>query len=199
MKKKITLHYLRNRFLTGLFLTVPIALTVWILAKIIQWGDSFLDGPIQAIFGYKIFGLGFILSLLAILGIGILANNYIGRKLTDWIGKVFAEMPIISSIYNPIKEVVLNIGNEIGSEKSSTFMKAVLVDFPRLGTQSIGFITRENVRVNGEVYNAIFVPTTPNPTTGFLMYLKPGTYQELDVPVDKALKAIITLGATPLK
>jgi uncharacterized membrane protein len=182
---------IRKYLLTGLIVSLPIILTVWILATIFDTLDSLLGDQITNIIGYKIPGLGLILGIISLLVVGLIASNAIGKKITKFIEKKFEQLPIIKTIYLPIKDIL----NNVSSGKSNNFKKAVFVEFPRKESLSIGFITKENVIVNGKEKTAIFIPTTPNPTNGFLVYLKKEDYQELDMPVDVALKSVISLGS----
>lgn len=191
MKRFSNLKKLRNIFLSGLFVSLPIAVTLWILVTIFNTLDSFLGKPLTNLLGFRIPGLGLILVVLFILTAGIIANNVAGRRFIKYIESKILQFPIIKTIYMPIKDVLNNFSNK----KSNNFKKAVFVEFPKENTLSIGFITKENVLVNGEEKTIIFVPTTPNPTSGFLIYLSKASYLELDIPVDVALKSIISLGS----
>ncbi len=188
---KISTSYLRKRFLTGLFVLLPIGITFWIIAKVFNVLDSALGVGIYNLIGMKIPGLGLMITLVFIFIVGIVTNNVLGRKLTEWLERLFVNLPVIKTIYIPIKDILKNFS----SDKSNNFKKAVFVTYPMEGSHSIGFITKEDVDVNGEIMTTIFIPTTPNPTSGFLVYLKPDKYVELDMPVEVALKTIISLGS----
>jgi uncharacterized membrane protein len=185
------MKHIRNNFLTGLFVSLPIVVTLWILTWIFNRLDSIIGNTITNILGYRIPGLGLILVVAFIFIVGSVASNVIGKKITKFVENKLQQIPIIKTIYSPIRDILKNIVNR----KSNDFKKAVFVNFPLKGSLSIGFITKENVIVNGEVRTAIFVPTTPNPTSGFLVYLKKDDYQELDIPIEVALKSIISLGS----
>jgi uncharacterized membrane protein len=185
------MKHIRNNFLTGLFVSLPIVVTLWILTWIFNRLDSIIGNTITNILGYRIPGLGLILVVAFIFIVGSVASNVIGKRITKFLELKFQQIPIIKTIYSPLRDILKNIANR----KSNDFKKAVFVNFPLMGSLSIGFITKENVIVNGEERTVIFVPTTPNPTSGFLVYLKKGDYQELDIPVDVALKSIISLGS----
>ena len=190
MKKNMKKNIKRS-LLTGFIVFIPMLITLWIFLKVFNTLDSILGKMITELIGFKIPGLGFILFILLILGVGLLANNVFGKRIMIRIEKAFENAPIIKTIYIPIRDILRNLSNK----KSTNFKKAVFVEFPKEKSFSIGFITKENVMVNGEMRTAIFVPTTPNPTSGFLVYLKREEYMELDIPVDIALKSIISLGS----
>lgn len=183
--------YLKKRFFTGLFAILPIAISVWIIYKIFSILDSVLGKVIYNSIGMKIYGLGLIVTLLLILVVGILINYVFGKKIINLVEKIFVKIPLINMIYAPIKDILKNFSNS----KSNNFKRAVYVTYPMEGCHSIGFITKENIMINGEERTTIFIPTTPNPTSGFLVYLPKDKYQELDIPVDEALKTIISLGS----
>lgn len=185
-------NYLKKRFITGLFVILPIGITYWILAKIFNVLDSIVGKMLYDAIGVKIPGLGLIITIVLILQVGIITNNVVGNRITNWIEKLFVNMPVIRTIYVPIKDILKNFSNS----QSNNFKKAVYVTYPMEGSHSIGFITKENIMINGEKKTSIFIPTTPNPTNGFLVYLSSDKYLELDIPVDVALKMIISLGST---
>lgn len=181
---------IRKIFLTGLVVILPIGITLWVLKMLFDKIDPILGGTINKLLGTNIPGLGLLAVLLIIVIIGIITSNYLGKKIIELMDMIFVKIPIIKTIYSPLKDILKNISNS----ESNNFKKAVFVDYPKEGSLSIGFITKEHVMFNGEERTAIFVPTTPNPTSGFLLYLTKDDYKELDMPVDVALKTIISLG-----
>lgn len=192
MKSKKLSTFILNRFLTGLFAILPMGITIWILHKIIVIGDAFFAKILNQYLKQPIPGLGFIITVILIFLIGVLVNSLLGRKLKELLERLFLKLPIIKTIYSPLKDIVDNFSKK-GSEN---FKKVVLVNFPndRL-SQSIGFITKESVMINDCEKAAIFIPTTPNPTSGFLIYLDKENYIELDIPIEEALKTIVSIGS----
>lgn len=188
---KKTLILLRNRFFAGVFVVLPIGITVWVIFKVFMFLDSLLGATIYKLIGRKIYGLGLIITIAIIVLIGMIASNVVGKEITILIGRLFENLPIVKTIYTPVKDILSNFSDKT----SNNFKKAVLVTYPSQGLQSIGFITKENVLVDGELKTVVFIPTTPNPTSGFLIYLTKDRYFELDIPIDDALKAIISLGS----
>lgn len=182
---------LRKTFITGVIVIVPISVTIWILVKFFTTLDSILSRPIRALIGFRIPGLGFILVLTFVFFTGLIASNVIGKKITAFIDDKILNIPIIKTIYQPLKDIMQNIANK----ESNNFKKAVMLEFPKENCFSIGFITKENIDVDGEFKTAIFVPTTPNPTSGFLLYLNKDKYTELDITIEAALKSIISVGS----
>lgn len=182
---------IRNIFISGLVVVLPIGITLWVLKMIFDKMDALLSSQIKYFTKETIPGLGVLAVILIVFIIGLIANNFIGNKITYLVDKILTKLPIIKTIYNPLRDIITNVSNT----ESNNFKKAVFVDFPKEGSQSIGFITKEHIMVNGEERTSIFVPTTPNPTSGFLLYLTRDDYKELDLPVDVALKSIISLGS----
>lgn len=196
MAKKSFTKFIRNTFLKGFFIMLPISLTVWIIAKAIQLGDSFIGTYITKISKLHIPGLGLIIVLIFIFIIGLLVTNIIGKRINIITEALFSKIPLVKSIYKPIKDIV----NNFGTDNNDNFKQVVLVKYPNEHTKSIGFVTRKNIGYEDDSFSAVFIPTTPNPTNGFLVYLKPSDMEELDIPVNEALKLVISLGsASPLQ
>ncbi len=181
---------LRNYFISGLVAILPIALSLWILGYVFKLLDSTFGKPIMELIGFRIPGLGLVLSILFILVLGVVVSNVVGKRVAKWIDSVFERIPVLKMVYSPIKDIM----NNFTDQKSNNFKQAVLIEYPRVGLKSVGFITRENVIIDGETMTIIFIPTTPNPTSGFIIYAKKGDYQLLDIPVEAALRTIISLG-----
>lgn len=185
-------NYIVNRFLTGFFVILPMGVTLWLLYKVVILGDAFFAKILTQYFGKAIPGVGFILTILLIFFIGVLVNSLIGKKLRALIELLFLKIPIIKSIYSPLKDITDNFSKK----GSSNFKKVVFVNFPNDKlSSSIGFITKESIEINDIKKTAIFIPTTPNPTNGFLIYLNKEDYIELDISVEEALKTIVSIGS----
>lgn len=184
-------RYFRRKFTDGLIVLLPIGVTVWVLINMFRWIDNILKGFIEEQFGISIVGLGFFLTVLIVLVVGIVSSNYLGTRITRFFQNVLLKIPIIKTIYGPLREVFGNFSKST----SKNFKKAVFVKYPIEGSYSVGFITKENVEIDGKDLTAVFIPTTPNPTSGFLVYLEKDMYVELDMPVENALKSIISLGS----
>ncbi len=180
----------RNYFISGLVAILPIALSLWILGYLFKLLDTVVGKPIMNLIGFSIPGLGLLLSVLFILLLGMVVSNVVGKRIAKWVDGVLERIPVLKMVYSPIKDIMNNFTNE----KSNNFKQAVLIEYPRPGLNSVGFITRENVIIDGVAMTIIFIPTTPNPTSGFIIYAKAADYQLLDVPVEVALRTIISLG-----
>lgn len=195
---------LKSYFLTGLLVLTPIVLTIFIIWKLFFAIDGLLQGFISNVLmksmGYQVgdkplTGLGFISIVLFILLTGFLARNYIGRKVITLGDMVVARIPLINRVYIAIKQISL----AFLSEKREVFKQAVLIEYPRKGIYSIGFFTQDT---KGEVQDrldedvvSVFLPTTPNPTSGYLLFVPKSDAVKLNMTVEEALKLVISGGA----
>nr|WP_315594307.1 DUF502 domain-containing protein [uncultured Cupriavidus sp.] len=186
-------------FLTGLLVLVPLGITLWVLNLIIGTMDqSMALLPVawqpENLFGRRIPGLGAILTLLFILVVGVLAHNFIGQRLVRWWEALLGHIPVVGPIYTSVKQV----SDTLLSSSGNAFRKALLVQYPREGSWTIAFLTG---RPGGDVQNhlqgeyvSVYVPTTPNPTSGFFLMMPKADTIELDMTVDAALKYIVSMG-----
>lgn len=190
---------MRKYFLTGLLILVPLAITLWVLHAIISTMDqSLLLLPPQwrpaELFGFQVLGFGAVLTVLIIFLTGLLAQNFIGNYVVRiWEG-LLKRIPIVNSIYSSVKQV----SDTLFSSSGNAFRKAVLIEYPRQGSWSIGFLTGVP---GGDVVNhlkgdyvSVYIPTTPNPTSGFFLMVPKAEAIELNMSVDEALKYIVSMG-----
>ncbi len=184
------LNRLKNMFLSGLVVTFPIATTILVVSWVFNFFDSILKKPISIIFKNPVPGVGILCTILLILCVGAITTNVIGKSIANYVEKLFLKTPIIKTIYSPIKEILKNIANK----SSQSFKKVVMVDFPMEGKKSIGFVTNENLIANGKRMHSVFVPTTPNPTSGFMILVEANDYEVLNMSMDDALKLIVSIG-----
>jgi uncharacterized membrane protein len=190
---------IKRYFITGLLIWVPLAITAWVLSLIASVADQSLRLLPESVrphdlLGFDIPGAGIVLTLLIILTTGLLAANFIGQRLVIWWEKLLARIPVVSSIYNSVKQV----SDTLFSSSGNAFRKALLIQYPREGSWTIAFLTG---KPGGDVLNhldgdhvSVYVPTTPNPTSGFFLMLPKSDVIELDMNVDEALKYIISMG-----
>lgn len=197
------LKHLRQYFFTGLFVLLPIAVTL----KLIFWGfektDAILGNFINRYllnhfdnFSRDIPGLGIIALLLLITLTGIFARNYLGRKLIRFGESVLERIPVLNSVYSTVKQVTHGLA--VTQKENRAFRQVVLVEYPRQGLYSPGFLVGETAEEfkekTGKELVSVFVPTVPNPTTGFLIYLPADEIHVLDMSVEEALKMILSFG-----
>ena len=193
---------MKRYFITGLLIWVPLGLTAWVLKFLIGTMDQsllLLPDSLQPerLLGMDIPGVGTVLTLLVIFITGLLTANIIGQKLVSFWEGVLWRIPVVKSIYWGIKQV----SDTIFSSQGEAFRKALLVQYPREGSWTIAFMTGQP---GGDVVNhlegeyiSVYVPTTPNPTSGFFLMMPKSDVIELDMSVDEALKYIISMGVVP--
>ena len=190
---------MRKYFITGLLILVPLAITLWVLHLVIGTLDqSLLLLPPQwrpeAVFGFHVPGLGAILTLLVIFLTGVATRNFIGKQIVSFWESMLARIPVVNSIYTSVKQV----SDTLFSSSGNAFRKAVLIQYPRQGSWTIAFLTGVP---GGDVKNhlagdyvSLYVPTTPNPTSGFFLMMPRTDVIELEMSVEEALKYIVSMG-----
>ena len=190
---------IRSYLFAGLVVWLPILATFVILRFIIDLLDqtmSLLPRAYQPdqLLGFHIPGLGVVISLALLVVTGLVATNILGQRLVGWSEAVLDKIPLVRSIYNASKQVI----QAIFATNSDAFRKVLLVQYPREGLWSLAFqtgVTHAEIKQHtGEEMISIFVPTTPNPTSGFLMMVPKSEAIELSMTIDEALKFIISLG-----
>ncbi len=192
---------LRRDFLTGLVVVLPMFLTIYIV-----WGTiGFIDDRVlplipdgynpENVFGRNIFGLGVIVFLAFTTMVGALAKGLIGRQILGMGERVVERMPVVRSVYNGLKQIV----ETIFSQTNTSFQKACLIEYPRRGLWAVAFVSTdakgEVVSVSGEdELVSVFLPTTPNPTSGFLLFVPRSEVRPLEMSIEEAAKLIISAG-----
>lgn len=194
---------LRNIFITGILITVPVAFTLFILNFLLKLLDNLIvpwfiktlieiGTPIPE--DFRLPGLGLILIVLLIFVVGVLTQSFLGGKLVQLGEMIVDRIPVVRSIYTGAKQVVTTIAEA----DTKAFRKVVLVEFPRKGIYSVGFITGYTEGEVQELTDAklvnVFVPTTPNPTSGFLVFVANEDIIELTMTVEDGIKFIISVG-----
>lgn len=199
-KKPPLMQRLRNDFLTGLVVVLPMFLT----AYIIWWFVGFVDDKVvpliprrydpQNVFGSNIFGFGLLLFVTFTTLVGALAKNLIGRQILHFGEAIVSRTPIVRPIYNGLKQIAETLFTDSGN----SFERACLVEYPRRGTWSVAFMSsrvhREITERTGADLVSVFVPMTPNPTTGFLRFFPRDEIVPLDMSLEDATKLIISAG-----
>jgi uncharacterized membrane protein len=198
-KEGESLKRLRTHFLTGLIVLTPVVVTAYVFWHLFFKIDSILSGWLTTwglydLIGFKIPGIGFIILVLLVIFIGMLTRNFVGKKLIEAGDRLMTRIPIFNRIYTAIQQ----ISQAFLTKRGSVFRKTVLVEYPRPGIYAIGFLTsvsRGEVqdRTKTELYN-VFLPTTPNPTSGFLLLVPKDEIIPLDMSIEEALKLIISGG-----
>jgi len=188
-KDRLKKHYV-NTFFTGLSAILPISITIFVFVKGFLFIDGLLSNIIQSLVGHRVVGLGFVITILLIYGAGLFVKQYVGNKMLVYFEGLILKIPYAQTVYNATRE----ISNSVFKKEKVAFKQPVLVDFPRNGLQSIGFISNDRVMIKGKHKVAVFVPTTPNPTSGFMIFAQPEEVTYLDISVEEATKMVISLG-----
>ncbi len=193
------LKQFRRYMVAGILVWLPIGVTVFLLRILIGLMDrTLLLLPEQyrpeSLFGFGIPGLGFLLTIVVVVTTGVLAANIVGRSMVNFWESILDRIPIVRSIYSGSK----NFAEIVFSDSSNSFKKVLLIQYPRKGVYSLAFQTSSELGEvqgrTGEEVICTFVPTTPNPTSGFIIIVPKKDVIELDMEVDEALKMIISLG-----
>ncbi len=189
------LSFLRRHFLTGLLAITPLAITSWILLQIYYLVSERVQPLVQKVPGlgeaYPEFVLtlmGFSVFALAIIIVGMFTRNLIGMAFFRLVDRFFARIPVVKSLFAATKQ----LSEVFLQDRRTAFQKVVLFQYPRQGLFSIGFVTRDET---DEPLVNIFLPTTPNPTSGYLLLVPREDVRVLDVPVEEAIKLIVSGGA----
>lgn len=190
---------LRRYLIAGVLVWLPVLATVWVLGFIIDLMDRTLwllpDAvrPKQLL-GFDIPGLGIVFAFIVLVLTGLLVTNLIGRQIVDWWEDLMQRIPLVRSVYGGVRSFT----ETVLSKSGSSFRKVVMIEYPRVGMWSIGFITADDIpeisAKTGVTQVCVYVPTTPNPTSGLIVMLPRDQIVELDMSVDAAMKMIVTLG-----
>ncbi|MGO3889672.1 MAG: DUF502 domain-containing protein [Paenalcaligenes sp.] len=190
------MRFFKRFFITGLLVWIPLVITVWVIMLLINTLESFVPTFLssEALFGISVPGFSVILVLVVVLLTGLVTANLIGRTLFEQWEKLLGRIPLVRSIYNSVKQV----SDTVLAPNGQAFREAVLVEYPRKGAWTIAFLTGAP---GGEVAGklpvecvSVYVPTTPNPTSGFFLMLPRSDVVKLDMTVDAALKYIVSMG-----
>ncbi len=201
-RKRSAFVWFRGSFLTGLVVIAPIGLTLWLIWTVAGWVDSWVLPfvpiwlrPDQYV-GLNVRGIGVLVFLIFTVLVGWMAKGIIGKSLIRWSENIVQGLPVVRSVYKGLKQ----IGETVFAQSEASFDKACLVEYPRKGIWAIAFISTS---AKGEIdkrvpvdegKTAVFLPTTPNPTSGFLLFLPKSSIIELDMSVEDAAKLVISAG-----
>jgi uncharacterized membrane protein len=197
--RKPSVEALKRYLIAGLLVWVPLGITIWVLQLLISTLDQTLllvpsGARPEALFGFHIPGLGALLAFAILLLTGVVAANFFGARLILLWESVLGRIPVVKSIYSSVKQV----SDTLLSDSGNAFRKALLVEYPYQGSWTIAFQTGvpalSIAGLLGSEHVSVYVPTTPNPTSGFFLMLPRSRVHELDMTVDEALKYIISMG-----
>ena len=180
---------------TGLLSILPIAATYWILLKLFQFFSTPGAAIVEFIFKDKVPKYvpelaGFILTILFISFAGMVVSNVLGKRIYAWFETVLSRIPVVSIVYRTIKQIT----SSLSGPNRQAFKKVVYIEYPRKGIWTLTMVTGESINKTGEKYYHIFVPTTPNPTSGYMLYIPQNDTLETEMSVEEGLKIIISGG-----
>jgi len=185
---------LRRYFFTGLLVVLPASISIFILWKLFFGLDAILGRYVVEYYGREIPGLGLVVLVLLILIVGAIASNFIGRRLVGLWDGLFNRIPIVRWVYRTTKQMF----STILQERSTSFRRVVLVEYPHKGTWSMAFVTSESggrlAEDLGRNVVTVFLPTTPNPTSGFFLIVPEEDVVPLDMPVHEGLELVVSAG-----
>lgn len=195
--------WLRNNFFTGLIICAPVAITIWLTWTIIHWADSWVKPYIPARYTpehyitFAIPGFGLLIAVVLITIVGLLTRNLIGRTIVDFGEGILARMPLVRSIYKGLKQIF----ETVLRERTNSFKKVGLIEYPSPGLWAMVFIATDATGEIAHRFNergmdmvAVFLPPTPVPTAGFLIFVERSKIIELDMTVEDAAKLLISGG-----
>lgn len=185
---------LKTIFTTGLLTILPLAVTIYIFYLVFNFLDNLVGDIIKALFNYRVPGIGFAAGILLIMLVGFIASNIIGSRLINFSDSIMQRLPLVKGIYSSSKQII----DAFTLQGKNAFQRVVLIEYPRKGLFVLGFVTGSS---RGEIQSKtqeetlnIFVPTTPNPTSGMLILAPRHEVIELAMTVDQGMKVIISGG-----
>ena len=186
---------IRTQFITGILVIVPIGAAVLILRWLFFYVDNILQPVAKSLFGHTVPGLGFALTVVLIYLTGVVATSVIGKRLVGYIESLLARVPLFRYLYTSIKQIMVSFT----TPNETKFLQVVLVEFPKKGMRVIGFITSESRVESGEKLLNVFIPTSPNPTSGYLEIVRENDIIRTNISIDDALKMVLSAGKVSLK
>jgi uncharacterized membrane protein len=197
------MHKLRTYFLTGFIITAPLVITIYLIWTLIEWVDSWIIPYIPKIYNpdnylsFHVPGFGLLIALFIITIVGFLTANFIGKSIVSLGERIVGRMPVVRNLYSGLKQIF----QTVLSDQSGSFEQVGLLEYPRKGLWAIVFVATETkgevddiLKAKGKETLSIFLPTTPNPTSGFLLFVPKEDVIILDIGVEDAAKLVISAG-----
>ena len=187
-------NHLKKTFVTGIFIVIPLGITIFILKFLFNFADGILGSHLDGLMVYygrtegHIPGIGMITGALVIYLTGLVAANVFGKRLLKWGDDVLTRIPLVKSIYTSSKQLT-----KVFKEGGSSYRRAVFVEWPRPGIRAVGFVTAE-VEREGERFVVVYIPTMPNPTSGFALWFRDSEVYESGMTVEDAIKFVVSGG-----
>ena len=185
---------LRAQFIAGIVIVVPIGAAILILRWLFLSIDNILQPVAQSLLGYTIPGLGIGITVVIVYLAGVIATNVIGRRLIRYGESLLARVPLFRYVYTGIRQILQSFTTREGG-----FLQVVLVEFPKQGMRAIGFVTSESRLESGDKLLNVFIPTSPNPTSGYLEIVRESDVIRTGISIDDALKMVLSGGKVSLR
>ncbi|MFK7902518.1 MAG: DUF502 domain-containing protein [Nitratireductor sp.] len=194
---------IRRYFLTGFVITAPLVITLYLIWTLVEWVDSWIIPYVPAVYNpdtylpFHVPGAGFLIAMFLFTIVGFLTANFVGKSIVSWGEGLLSRMPVVRNLYNGLKQIF----QTVLSDKTDSFKQVGLLEYPRKGLWAIVFIATETkgevdevLKKKGKETLSIFLPTTPNPTSGFLLFVPKDEIIILDQSVEDAAKLVISAG-----
>ncbi len=181
---------LRRIFLAGIFTVIPVYVTIVVIQMLLRFMDNILAPVVERVIGFRIPGLGLVMVVLFLFILGLFVTNILGRGMINMLEKFVMKIPVVSSIYSTIKQIV----QTFSPEKRGAFQKVIWLEYPRRGMWSLGFVTGESASADGVAYYNVFIATTPNPTSGLVILVPKAESVESGMTVEEGFKLLISGG-----
>lgn len=187
-------NHLKSKFVTGLFVVIPLGITIFILKFLFNFADGILGTYLDSLFSaiaheeFHFPGLGMLTGAAVIYLSGLLATNVLGTQFLKWWDAFLSKIPLVKSIYTSSKQLT-----QVFKDGKTSYRRAVFVEWPRKGVRAVGFVTAEMVR-DGERLVVVYVPTMPNPTSGFALFFREDEVLESGMTVEDAVKFVVSGG-----
>lgn len=187
-------NHLKSKFVTGLFVVIPLGITIFILKFLFNFADGILGSYLDSLFSaiaheeFHFPGLGMLTGAVVIYLSGLLATNVLGTQFLKWWDAFLSKIPLVKSIYTSSKQLT-----HVFKDGKTSYRRAVFVEWPRKGVRAVGFVTAEVMR-NGERLLVVYVPTMPNPTSGFALFFREDEVLESGMTVEDAVKFVVSGG-----
>ncbi|MCH8328720.1 MAG: DUF502 domain-containing protein [Candidatus Marinimicrobia bacterium] len=190
MTKQTGSYRLRRIFLAGILTAIPIYITVQVLQFLFGFMDRILAPYLERLIGTHIPGLGLLMMLISLFLLGLLVTNFLGRRIYTWFEKLLLKIPLVSTIYTTSKQIV----QTFSPENRDSFREVVWLEYPRKGIWTLGFVTGSTDSHDGVAYYNIFIATTPNPTSGFVLFVPKHETIPSGMTVEEGFKLLISGG-----
>ena len=191
----ITLRHLRNKLLLGVLVLIPLIATVLILVWAFNSVDNILQPIIRGTWGVNFPGIGVAIVLVLAYIAGVIASSLLGRKVISFIESYLDRLPVFGQLYRGIRQII----RSFSEPRQTGFMQVVFIEYPRKGIHSLGFITNELRDDSEEKLYTVFVPTSPNPTSGFLEIVREEDITRANISVDEAIRVVVSAGRVPMR